>query len=587
MTDIWDEFTPPPKVRRDRYQRYLVLPPGATKPVGYTRATTVAKAIEDASSLINWKGRMVALGLAARPDLYAGIHTTNPDDKRALDALCERAAEAGGATIRRDLGTALHHMLEQSWRDPAYMPPATYAGDVTAVHQALADAGFTVVAGMTERMVVNDDRQIAGTFDLLVTDGTTTYVADIKTGSSVIYGGLAFATQLAIYAGAADLYTQGAAADGSEDTREPMPEVSGERAVIIHVQPESGHCELHWLDLTVGAAALDLAISVREIRKAKPLLAIDPTVTGAPAVPAPGPADPFAGLPDATGQAQKPRPVERREWLRARIANILGAEVRSGLLAEMNVDSAGVLMVQWWPEGVPTLRESEAHTDAQLDAIAERCTMVEKALELTFPDPDPSVPLVPERLAADDVDVVRMVLRLKALPSDLLAAVEANAARIPNMVALTSGRVTPELLDALDELVVNAETAHQGRLAAAAALCSSLSALGVPEATVVEAATNGAHRDPARLTEAQLDRFWALVDALEIGLVVQSSTEGLIAGGEAPLVAIHGNKRDALNAAKRHAKAHELTVPKSFADVLANPMLVALAGRRAPAEVAT
>lgn len=581
--DVWDQFTPV-EVRRDRYGRYLVLPPGATKPVGYTRATTVAKAIEDASSLINWKGRMVALGLAARPDLYAGIHTTNPDDKRALDALCERAAEAGGATIRRDLGTALHHMLEQSWRDPAYTPPATYAADVAAVHQALAAAGFTVVAGMTERMVVNDDRQIAGTFDLLVTDGTTTYVADIKTGSSVIDGGLAFATQLAIYAGASDLYTQGAAKDGSEDIREPMPTVSAERAVIIHVQPESGSCELHWLDLTIGAQALDLAIAVREIRKAKPLLAIDPTVTGAP--PAPGPADPFAGLPDETGAPQKPRPVERREWLRARIANILAAEVPAATLAEMNVDSPATLMVQWWPEGVATLKASDAHTDDELSAIAERCTMVEAALGLTFPDPDPAVPLVPERLAADHPDVVAMVARLRVLPSDLLADVEGGAAQIPNMVALTSGRITPALIDALDEIVATAEHTHAERQMATAALCSSLSALGAPEAPVVSAATLGLHEDPARLTEAQLNRFWALVDALEIGLVTVGPSGALIAGTGDGLVAIHGNRRDALNVAKRHAKAHDLDVPKSFADVLGSPLLVALAGRQAPAATA-
>ena len=41
-----DELTQLP-TRRDRWGRYLVLPEGGTKPIGYTRATTVAKGIED------------------------------------------------------------------------------------------------------------------------------------------------------------------------------------------------------------------------------------------------------------------------------------------------------------------------------------------------------------------------------------------------------------------------------------------------------------------------------------------------------------------------------------------------------------
>ena len=34
---------PGDNARRDRYGRYLVVPPGGGKPTGYTRATTVAE----------------------------------------------------------------------------------------------------------------------------------------------------------------------------------------------------------------------------------------------------------------------------------------------------------------------------------------------------------------------------------------------------------------------------------------------------------------------------------------------------------------------------------------------------------------
>ena len=61
-------------VRRDRWGRYQVLPPEGEKVQGYTRATTVAKALDDQSSLMTWNARMTALGLAARRPLCSVDH---------------------------------------------------------------------------------------------------------------------------------------------------------------------------------------------------------------------------------------------------------------------------------------------------------------------------------------------------------------------------------------------------------------------------------------------------------------------------------------------------------------------------------
>jgi len=89
---------------------------------------------------------------------------------------------------RRDLGTALHSIIEKSWGDDGHEPPAAYAADVRAVHAALAAAGLRVVEGMAERVIVHDGLRIAGTFDLMVADAEgTRYIADIKTGASVTY----------------------------------------------------------------------------------------------------------------------------------------------------------------------------------------------------------------------------------------------------------------------------------------------------------------------------------------------------------------------------------------------------------------
>jgi hypothetical protein len=298
----------PDPIRRDQYGRYKVLPLKGKKPVGYSRATTIAKALDDTSNLAAWGKRMTALGLAVRPDLLAMVQTTDAADKKALDRLCESASEAGGATARRDLGTALHKMFEQSCITPGYQPPATYAADITAIHQTLRKAGLQVVDECSELMVVIDKHQIAGMADLIVkriSDGEL-FIADLKTGSSVQYGALGWAIQLSIYANADNIYIQGAAVDGSEDLRAPMPAVNKAQAFIIHCEPESGSCDLHTLNIERGFQALECAMEVREWRKARQLLVPFKGAGGAESgavVAHDGPAASTDGLPDAVSTA--------------------------------------------------------------------------------------------------------------------------------------------------------------------------------------------------------------------------------------------------------------------------------------------
>ena len=53
--------------RRDQYGRYKVLPPGGDKPIGYTRATTVAKTLDDTGAIGTWKAAMTVQGALLRP----------------------------------------------------------------------------------------------------------------------------------------------------------------------------------------------------------------------------------------------------------------------------------------------------------------------------------------------------------------------------------------------------------------------------------------------------------------------------------------------------------------------------------------
>lgn len=427
-TDI--ELCAPVETRRDQWGRYKVVPPEGGKAVGYTRATTIAKTLDDTSNLMSWSSRMVAIGLAQRPDLLAQVAVLPADDRKTLNALCEKAKEAGGATVRRDLGTAIHEMFQRSCEDSTFTPPAPYMADLAAIHRALIDAELTLI-GMHERIVVNDTHRIAGTFDLLAetADGRI-IVADLKTGSSVKYGGLGFAIQLAIYATADALYTQGYEADGSGDVREAMPDIDRTQGLIIHCQPGSGVCDLHWVDLTTGIEALDLALKVRELRRLNPLIAFEPTPAEILAT-----VDAhFPGTVDVT-------PTEH-------VDDAWRSAARERLTAI--IDAGGAIHVRDnWPPDVPTLKTGLPITMAEGELIDSAISYAEKVLGLPFPaDPTPTPqprsrpepvdvrPIPDEGGIADDLVIAK-------LKHDMAALDDAAKSWVKHMIDMATAKSRP------------------------------------------------------------------------------------------------------------------------------------------------
>ena len=397
---------PQQETRRDRWGRYQVLPPRGGKLVGYTRATTIAKILDDSSSLMAWNSRMTAIGLGLRPDLVALVATTAQDDKKTLDSLVKRASEAGGATVRRDLGTAVHGLLERRLKDPTFIAPDPYQADIEAVLSALADAGLSFVDGMTERIVVNDEIEVAGTFDLALTDGQETFVSDLKTGSSVKYGGLGFAIQLSIYANASNLYTQGPAKDGSEDVRDPMPNFSKSAGIVIHCQPGSGLAELHWLDLEAGTEALHTALEVRRLRKLTPIHPFTPQQATA-----------------ALYGRQRPGQVTfvDEAWRKA----------TKDRISAIVVDGHAQELANAWPDNHPTLKSGDTITIDQGDGISRVLDVLEKELGLPFaslpdlnPPPEPPKKSTRRRAVNDGLDTL--------IHTDIINRLNDEATKLPD-----------------------------------------------------------------------------------------------------------------------------------------------------------
>lgn len=257
---------PAPDIERDRWGRPMIAPPQplGAKPVPYTRATTVAKTLEDQSALMAWKARMTMLGLVARRDLFTAAAATDVEDKTGLNRIAEQAADAGGATAAATTGTALHAFTERLDRglDVGHVPQE-YEGDLAAYQRLAEEVGWRV--RHVEQFTVLDAHRVAGTADRVLEIDGKWYIADVKTGSSAEYHH-AWAVQLAIYAHALPF-------DIDAKKRLPWDVIPDtDRALVIHLPAGRGLADAYWLDIASGWEAFNLSMRARTWRKRRDLL---------------------------------------------------------------------------------------------------------------------------------------------------------------------------------------------------------------------------------------------------------------------------------------------------------------------------
>jgi hypothetical protein len=251
----WDTLTDPrQQIERDSYGRPLIYPtPGATKKIAYTRCTTYVDATEDKWRLSLWSQRMVALGLAARPDYLLAV-TTADGDKQKLDDICEQAKEFAQATAAATIGTALHALTERLDRGeelPFLNPP--YAADIAAYKHVMAPLKIV----HREAFTVLDKLKVGGTPDGIAEYRGERFIFDIKTGD-IQWAISKIARQLALYS-RSELY--------NHDTGERTPHgASTKRGLIVHLPAATGTAKLVWVDLLKGWHGVQLCTAVREHR---------------------------------------------------------------------------------------------------------------------------------------------------------------------------------------------------------------------------------------------------------------------------------------------------------------------------------
>jgi hypothetical protein len=246
------------EIDRDRYGRPLIIPPTGGKAIAYTRATTIANSLDDASALTAWKMRMAAIGLTTRPDILLSI-TAAQDDKMAVNSLIEDAMEVAGANKAANIGTAIHSFAERLdlGQDLGIVPPQ-WAPDIKAYEEATKILNNKFI----EQFCVLDKFKIAGTPDRIVEYKNELFVADIKTGRVDHPNNIAI--QLAIYA-------NGLPYDSATATRGTWGDVNKDKAIIIHLPAGTGTCKLMWIDIKEGFKGLQFSMKVRKWRDQKGL----------------------------------------------------------------------------------------------------------------------------------------------------------------------------------------------------------------------------------------------------------------------------------------------------------------------------
>ena len=338
--------------------RYRLPNPDGPGHKMYTRATNIAKLLDDTYNLQKWSNRQVALGVARTPSIAAAINADH-DNNKHLDRLCEQALTIAGGTEKRDLGTALHRLIERHDRQELHHD-GEWRDHINAYDAALAAHRLTIDREWIEVVLVNETYGIAGRVDRVLWDPEGRLViADLKTGSYKSW--LAWATQFAVYATATHWW--------NDTTDQLIPIEPGlfrqDHSLAIHLpaQETPPHCQIHALSVPAGLDAMLMALEVRRMRATDKLPALQATTYHHPA------------LLDQLEQSIVDTfdPAQIRVQLQTRIDRLKNEH-----------PNAARALIARWPAGVEYLKKSDAHTAQQLEHINRVLTQVEADLSIPF-----------------------------------------------------------------------------------------------------------------------------------------------------------------------------------------------------------
>ena len=330
--------------------RVYTIPDPRTKKLAKLTSVTGVIALAANPALETWMQKTIAEAMAFNPEL---VELAATDPYRATRQALSNREEA-------NFGTKIHLLIEKADRGELDWSQLDDPAAACLQHyMQLKEAwGWDIV--LSEATVFNHQAAYAGTLDrVLDVPNVGRIVAAVNTGCGV-YPEVAI--QLAMYANALGVW------DGEEHHPMPGRNKSGEKVGrtirtdlgwALHLRPKGA--AVIPVDLTgAWAVATSLCCLHRwQIRD---------DVIGAPLSP--------------------PGNGRMRDWLIARIYSL------------KNIDGALDELAKCWPRGVPTLKNCNGHTAAQLELIGRAVGAAEKAFEAPFVD-------VPEKATTDNREIAR------------------------------------------------------------------------------------------------------------------------------------------------------------------------------------
>lgn len=260
--------------------RYRLPDPVTGDTRSFTRATTVAKVLDDTFMLNQWRTRKVLTGLSARTHLQADLAQIMDTvasgtvdaawERKALNGLADECGKVANTDQASEFGTAVHDWA--AWVDMGLLSvhqiPEIFRPYVLENLRLQARHQLLPVPKYTERIVMNSTLRMAGTIDRIYVDPRRQHHADgmvlgdVKTSKTMLFSALAFCIQLAFYHSCDLMLSE----DGT--TWEPMPLMWPDVAYIMHLPSDAVEpASVQPINLELGRQALDLAVAVRDMRR--------------------------------------------------------------------------------------------------------------------------------------------------------------------------------------------------------------------------------------------------------------------------------------------------------------------------------
>lgn len=235
MLDTDDPFALPVQLtevlRNGRYM--LPWKDGSKKSRGFMRTSNLVSAYSDQFALRLWEIGEVLQGVAVDPALYATVlaaklpEMSKADRRKWVEVFIEHAKEASGGNAASKHGTQRHAAVEELHAGlPIQHHNAGTRQGLSLYAAALKRHGLRALDGMQERIVLVEALEVCGRLDNILTDGTISVIADLKTQRR-FWTWLEIKAQQSVYAHGDAMW------DAAAGRWVDMPPVSQEVAAIL------------------------------------------------------------------------------------------------------------------------------------------------------------------------------------------------------------------------------------------------------------------------------------------------------------------------------------------------------------------